>query len=226
MTSQITQMMQNMIKETINQLEQNGGLKISVEEAFALFEMEAPKKVSKGGHPGRPAMTKGEKVFKKLVKGAHAQEKTCVKKAFKFWSKGVNTKKKAAAKEAAKAAAKEQKDAEKAAAKEQKVAEKAAAKEQKEAEKASAKEQKAAAKEQKAAEKEAAKNKQKALAKADREQKAADKALAKAEREAEDAIAALTARPRGRSPKGKVWDDSLGEWISEISLAEDETVVE
>ena len=48
MTSQITQMMQNMIKETINELEENGGLKISVEEAFALFEMEAPKKVSKG----------------------------------------------------------------------------------------------------------------------------------------------------------------------------------
>ena len=189
MTSQITQMMQNMIKETIHQLEQNGGLKISVEEAFALFEMEAPKKVSKGGRPGRPAMTKGEKVFKKLVKGAHAQEKTCVKKAFKLWSKGVNTKKKAAAKEAAKAIAKEQKAAEK------------------EAEKA-------------------AKNKQKALAKADREQKAADKALAKAEKEAEDAIAALTARPRGRSPKGKVWDDSSGEWIPEISLAEDETVVE
>ena len=215
MTSQITQMMQNMIKETINELEQNGGLKISVEEAFALFEMEAPKKVSKGGHPGRPAMTKGEKVFKKLAKEAHAQEKTCVKKAFKLWSKGVNTQKKAAEKEAVKA---------------QKAAEKEAVKEQKAAEKEAVKAQKAVEKEQKAAEKEAVKAQKAAEKEAVKEQKAAEKdalkALAKAEKEAADANAALTARPRGRSPKGKVWDDGSGEWVPEISLAEDETVVE
>ena len=48
MTSQITQMMQNTIKETINQLDKNGGLKISVEEALALFEVEVPKNVGKG----------------------------------------------------------------------------------------------------------------------------------------------------------------------------------
>ena len=50
MATKCEQMMQNMIKDVINQLEQNGALKISTEEAFALFDKEAPNKVSKGVH--------------------------------------------------------------------------------------------------------------------------------------------------------------------------------
>ena len=50
MATKCEQMMQNMIKDVINQLEQNGALKISTTEAFAIFEMEAPKKVGKVTH--------------------------------------------------------------------------------------------------------------------------------------------------------------------------------
>ena len=119
-------------------------------------------------------------------------------------------------KEAEKAAAKEANDAEKAAAKEAKDAEKAAAKEAKEAEKAAAK---AAKEAEKAAAKEA-KDAEKAAAKAAKEAEKADKVAAKATKDAEKAEKAddnsaendLTKKPRGRSPKGKVWESGVG-WI-------------
>ena len=202
MATKCQQMMQNMIRDTINQLEQNGALKITTEEAFAIFEMEAPKKVSKRGRAGRPAMSKGEKAFKKLVKEAQAQETACAKNAFRLWTKGVNAQKKAAQKEAEK----EQKAAAKAAEKEQKAAEKAAAKALEKAEKDAAK---ALEKERKAAAKAAEKAEKDAL-----------KALAKAEKEAADAIAALNKRPRGRSPKGQTWNAEKGDWVPEISLGD------
>ena len=79
MATKCQQMMQNMIQETINQLEQNGALKISTEEAFALFEMEAPKKVSKRGRAGRPAMSKEQKAAEKERKAAEKAEKDALK---------------------------------------------------------------------------------------------------------------------------------------------------
>ena len=83
------------------------------------------------------------------------------------------------------------KEAEKAAAKEAKDAEKAAAKEVKDAEKAAAK---------------AAKDAEKAAAK---EAKDAEKAEKADDNSAEND---LTKKPRGRAPKGKVWESGVG-WI-------------
>ena len=119
MATKCEQMMQNMIQDVINKLERNGALKISTTEAFAIFEMEAPKKVSKGTH--------------KVVE----QE--------------------------------EEMDEEEAALK--------------------------------------------MLAEA-------EEAAAKAEKEAADAIAAFKKRPKGRPPKGKIWDSEKGEWIPDKSVAD------
>ena len=133
------------------------------------------------------------------------------------------------AKDAEKAAAKATKDAEKAAAKATKDAEKAAAKATKDAEKAAAKEakdaEKAAAKEAKDAEKAAAKatkDAEKAAAKATKDAEKAEKAAAKEARDAEKAATKdadehsedmdLIKKPRGRSPKGKVWQSGVG-WV-------------
>jgi hypothetical protein len=119
MATKCEQIMQNMIQETINHLHANEALKISTTEAFALFEMAAPKKVSKGTH----------KVVEKQ----------------------------------------EEMDEEEAALK--------------------------------------------MLAEA-------EEAVAKAEKETADAIAAFKKRPKGRPPKGKIWDSEKGEWIPDKSVAE------
>jgi hypothetical protein len=241
MSTICTQMMQNMIKETINQLENNGALKISTEEAFAIFEMEMPKRTGKGGRTGRPPMSRGEKASKKLARESKAKEVACVKKAFKHWAKTNAAKKKAAEKaekDAAKALEKERKAAEKAekdaakalekerkaAEKERKTAEKerkAAEKERKAVEKAEKDAAKALEKERKAAEKaekDAAKAAEKERKAVEKEEKEALKILAKAEKEAVDAIAALKKRPKGRSPKGKIWDTENGEWVPDMNL--------
>jgi hypothetical protein len=119
MATKCEQIMQNMIQDVINKLEQNGALKISTTEAFAIFDKEAPNKVSKGTH----------KVVEKQ----------------------------------------EDMDEEEAALK--------------------------------------------MLAEA-------EEAVAKAEKEAADAIATLKKRPKGRPPKGKIWDSEKGEWIPDKSVAE------
>ena len=135
MSTICTQMMQNMIKETITQLEKNGALKISTEEAFAIFEMEMPKRTGKGGRTGRPPMSRGEKAFNKLARESKAKEVACVKKAFKRWAK-TNAAKKKAAEKAEKDAAKALEKGRKAAEKAEKDAAKALEKERKAAEKA------------------------------------------------------------------------------------------
>jgi hypothetical protein len=245
MSTICTQMMQNMIKETINQLENNGALKISTEEAFAIFEMEMPKRTGKGGRTGRPPMSRGEKASKKLARESKAKEVACVKKAFKRWAKTNAAKKKAAEKaekDAAKALEKERKAAEKerkaaekaekdaakalekgrkAAEKAEKDAAKALEKERKAVEKAEKDAAKALEKERKAAEKaekDAAKAAEKERKAVEKEEKEALKILAKAEKEAVDAIAALKKRPKGRSPKGKIWDTENGEWVPDMNL--------
>ena len=202
MSTICTQMMQNMIKETITQLEKNGALKISTEEAFAIFEMEMPKRTGKGGRTGRPPMSRGEKAFNKLARESKAKEVACVKKAFKRWAKTNAAKKKAAEKA--------EKDAAKALEKERKAAEKA----EKDATKALEKERKAAEKE----EKDATKALEKERKAAEKAEKDALKLLAQAEKEAENAIAALKKRPKGRSPKGKIWDTETGEWVPDLNL--------
>ena len=109
-----------MFAEFINHVDETGGLKISREDAFALFDMELPPKAGRKSIQGRPTMTKGEKTFQKLVKKQQNSETRTLKSAFKTWNKTVCDQKKKAQKEAEK----ERKNAEKQAEKERKQAEK------------------------------------------------------------------------------------------------------
>ena len=68
MTTKLQQITQNMLAEFINHVDTNGGFKISREDAFALFDMEVPQKVSRKPKQARQTMSKGERAFKKLVK--------------------------------------------------------------------------------------------------------------------------------------------------------------
>ena len=229
MTTKFQQITQNMFADIINHIHENGGLKISREEAFALFDMEVPRKVSRKPKQARQTMSKGERAFKKLVKKQQNSETRTLKLAFKIWNKAVDEQKKKAQREAEK----ERKQAEKQAEKERKAAERQAEKEQKQADKQAEKERKAAErqaeKERKAAERQAKKEQEAAEKKAKKEQEAAEKKITEEElmaieeelRQAEEVLASIEVkRPRGRSPKGKKWDADAGEWVPKLELDE------
>ena len=60
MATKIKEITQNVLAEFINHLDDNGGLKISKKEAFALFGMEQPIKVSRKPRQSSPTVSKGE----------------------------------------------------------------------------------------------------------------------------------------------------------------------
>ena len=94
MTTKLTQIAQNVFTDVINHLDENGALKISREDAFALFDMEVPQKVSRKPKQGRQTMSKGERAFKKLVNKQQNSETRTLKSAFKTWNKTVDEQKK------------------------------------------------------------------------------------------------------------------------------------
>ena len=61
------------------------------------------------------------------------------------------------------------------------------------------------------AEKKAEKDALKAVAKAEKE-------VANTEKEVTNAIAVINSRPRGRSPKGRVWDETGGAWVEQLTV--------
>jgi len=174
----------NIINNAIKHLDKNGALKITGDEARALFNLPVKKKaVSKQLEEPTP-QEQAMAIMAKFLKKNQRSGKAVTRKIFRKWAKATERSKKVTEREAKKAEKLAEAQAEKERKKEEREAKKAEKLAEAEAEKARKKEEREAKKAEKLAEAEAEKERKKEEKKAEREAKKAEK-LAEAEAEKE-----------------------------------------